>query len=159
MRKIGLMMVLIVALLISGCKARPPVINMPPLAKHIERTTTKLIPLFIPGDSTVLRAYFECDSLNNVLMTGLSENKTPRMESDIEFKNGVLDYKAKAQPDTVYLKSDSVYIYVDNPFPVEVDKITYQQTKLQRIFYMIGIISTTAGAVWVITRFRFNKTF
>lgn len=152
-------MTLAIVLLTLGCKARPPVINIPPLAKHFERTTTKLIPFFITGDSTVLRAYFECDSLNNVLMKGLSESKSPRVDSDIEFNDGVLDYKAKVQPDTVYLPSDSVFIEKEVPYPVEVDRIVYQQTRLQRIFYMIGIISTTAGAVWLITRFRFNKTF
>jgi len=132
---------------------------MPPLAKHIERTTTKLVPFFLPADSTALRAYFECDSMNNVLLKWISEKKSPRVDSDIEFNDGVLDYKAKVQPDTVYLPSDSVFIYVDNPYPVEIDKIEYRQTKLQRFFYMIGIMATTAGAVWVITRFRFNKTF
>lgn len=151
-------MILAVVSLISGCRAKQPMINMPPI-RHFERTTTKLVPFFIQGDSTVLMAYFECDSLNNVLMKGLSESKSPRVDSDIEFNDGVLDYKAKVQPDTVYLPSDSVFIEMEVPYPVEIDRIVYQQTKLQRILYMIGIISTTAGAVWLITRFRFNKTF
>lgn len=157
MRKIGFTLLLAVALTV-GCKTKRPVINMPP-AKHYERTTTKLVPFYIPADSTALKAYFECDSLNNVLLKWLSESKTPRMDSDINFNDGVLNYNAKAQPDTVYVPSDSVYVYVDTPYPVEVDKIVYQQTKLQRIFYMIGIILTTAGVVWVIAKLGLKRIF
>lgn len=150
--------IVVAVLLIAGCKARQPVVTMPP-AKHTERKTTQLIPLYIPADSAVLRAYFECDSLNNVLLKQLSENKSERMSSEVDFKNGQLNYKAKAQPDTVYLPSDSVFIEKEVPYPVEVDKIEYRQTRLQRILYIIGIIATTATVVWLITRFRFNKIF
>lgn len=149
---------LLLVVLIAGCKSKRPVINMPP-AKHYERTTTKLIPFYIPADSTALRAYFECDSLNNVLLKSISESKSPRVDSDIDFNDGVFDYRAKAQPDTVYLPSDSVYVYVIEPYPVEVESIEYKQTKLQRIFYMIGIILTTAGAVWGLTRLGMKRIF
>ena len=145
-------------LLIAGCKSKQRIATMPP-AKHIERTTTKLNPFYIPADSTTLQAYFECDSLNKVLLKRISESKTARMESEIDFKDGRLSYRAKAQPDTVYLPSDSVFIEKEIPYPVEVEKIEFRQTKLQRAFWLIGIIATTAGAVWLIMKLGLKRIF
>lgn len=155
MRKIGFTLLVAVALIV-GCKARQPTYNLPPV-RHTQRTVTKLVPFYVPADSTALQAYFECDSLNNVLLKWMNENKTSRMDSNFDFDGSLLSYNAKAQPDTLYLPSDTVFIEVNEPYPVEVEKIEYQQTWWQRIFYMIGIIASTAVAVWVITKIGMKR--
>ena len=149
---------LTILLIIGGCKSQQPVYQLPPI-RHIERTHTRLVPFFIPGDSLSLRAFFECDSLNNVLMTELEEGKSGRVNSKVGFKNGALDYNANVQPDTVYLPSDSVFVEKEIPYPVEVDKIVIRQTKIQRFFYLIGIIATTAMVVWLIMKLGLKRFF
>lgn len=149
--------VLAVVLLIAGCKsAKQPVYQLPPI-KHIERTVTKLVPIFMPADSATIKAHFECDSLNNVLMREIGEVKSNRMASSFDFIDGLFRYNIKTKPDTVYLPSDSVFIENEVPYPVEVDKIIYQQTKWQRFFYLIGIIATTAIVVWLIMKLGLKR--
>lgn len=120
---------------------------------------TKLIPFFIPADSSMLSAYFECDALNNVLLKWLDEEKSSRMSSELDFKDGKLKYKTKAQPDTVYLPSDTIYISKELPYPVEVDKIVNELTKVQRFFFLIGIISSTSIVVWLIMKLGLKRIF
>jgi hypothetical protein len=73
----------------------------------------KLTPVAVPGDSSMLRALFKCDSLNNVLLVGFSEQKSKNMNSNFSFQNGQLSYKAETQPDTVFIKSTDKYYRQD----------------------------------------------
>lgn len=132
--------------LLAGCKTRQtPVIQVP--VKTVERRVTTLVPVVVPGDSAVLRARFECDSLNNVLLKGIAELKSRNMSSDFSFNDGILEYGTKTRPDTVYLPSDTVYSEKEIPVPVEVEKETNVLTKWQMIRIWIGniILSVMAG--------------
>jgi len=122
-----------------------PVIQVP--IKTVERKVTTLIPVFVPGDSAVLRAWFECDSLNRVLLKGIDEQKSKNMVSHFSFKDGILEYGAKTQPDTVYIPSDTIYMDKEIPVPVEVEKKVNVLTKFQSIRIWIGniILSVIAG--------------
>jgi hypothetical protein len=133
-------------LLLIGCKTRNAIIQVP--IKTVERRVSTLVPIYIPGDSALLRAVFECDSLNNVLLKGISEQKGGNVGSTIGFKDGVLDYKADFKPDTVFIPSDTVYIEKDVPYFVEVPKIEYRQTSWQSFLVWIGKITLIIAAVW-----------
>ena len=94
--------------LVTACRVpRETVIQ--PYVKTVERKVTTLVPIHVPGDSTLLRAVFECDSLNRVLLKDLAEVKGGKVGSAFGFKNGVLDYRADFKPDTAYLPSDSFH--------------------------------------------------
>ena len=99
--------VLIFTALLFSCKAKRPIIQVP--VKTVERKVTTLVPIAVPGDSALLRAVFECDSLNRVLLKDIKEAKGNKVWSEIYFKDGKLNYKAKFNPDTVYVPSDTVY--------------------------------------------------
>ena len=60
----------------------------------------RLVPVYLSPDSALLTALFECDSTGRVLMQEVDELKGKTMETDLSFKDGKLDYKAKAVPDT-----------------------------------------------------------
>ena len=90
-----------------------------PYVKTVERKVTTLVPIHVPGDSTLLRAVFECDSLNRVLLKDLAEVKGGKVGSAFGFKNGVLDYRADFKPDTAYLPSDTVFTEKEVPVQVE----------------------------------------
>lgn len=89
----------------------------------------RLVPVYISPDSALLTALFECDSNNQVILRQMEEWKGKSMESDLSFENGRLDYKAKANPDTVYLPGKDSLIYVPQPVEVrvEVNRLTWWQ--------------------------------
>ena len=140
--------------LISGCKSKLPVIQVP--IKTVERKVTTLVPVYIPGDSALLRAVFECDSLNRVLLKDFKDFKGRAVGTELQFKDGVLDYKANFKPDTVYLPSDTVYIEKEVPIIVEVPKVEYRQTKFQKVFFYIGLITAVAFGAWLVIQLKFN---
>jgi len=122
---------------LAGCKTqRPSVVQVP--VKTLERKVTTLVPVAVPGDSAILRAWFKCDSMNNVLMKGIGEQKSKNMSSGLTFSDGLLEYAAKTQPDTMYLPSDTIYTEKEVPVPVEVEKEINVLTKWQKIRMRIG---------------------
>lgn len=94
----------------------------------------------MPVDSLVLRAWFECDSLNRVLMRASEEQKSS-MESSLKFDGSQLEYRAKSKPDTVWLPTDSIYIYREVPFVVEVPVVEYRQRPRDVFFGYTGKIA------------------
>lgn len=121
--------------------------------KTVEREVTKLVPYRMPGDSVLMKAIFECDSANNVLLTSLEETKT-KQSTAFKFRDGVLDYRVMKPPDTVWLPTDSVIINKEIPIIVEVPKIEYRQTKWQRVRATIGdiAIGVVLAAIWVVIK-------
>lgn len=99
------------------------------------------MPVRIPGDSATLRAYFECDSLNNVLLKEISERKSKNISTGHSFKNGVLDYIAQTLPDTVWMQSDTIFLSEEIPVEVEVPVVEIKMSTFQRVFFVIGLIA------------------
>lgn len=73
----------------------------------------KLTPVAVPGEKATLRARFECDSLNNVLLKNFNELKSKNMNSSFSFANGELDYTAQTEPDTVFIPSTDYWYYIN----------------------------------------------
>lgn len=99
----------IIGALLTSCKSKQAVVK----TSQISIEKDKLTPVAVPGDSSMLRALFKCDSLNNVLLVGFSEQKSKNMNSNFSFQNGQLSYKAETQPDTVFIKSTDKYYRQD----------------------------------------------
>lgn len=93
----------------------------------------RLVPVYLSPDSALLTALFECDSTGRVLMQEVDELKGKTMETDLSFKDGKLDYKAKAVPDTVYVPGKDSIIYISQPVEVEVNHLTWWQETWMRI--------------------------
>lgn len=144
MKKIAYIALLLFTLV--GCKTRQPIIRVP--VKTVERRVTTLVPFRIPGDSALLRAVFECDSLYNVLLKGISEQKGGNVGSSVNFKDGALDYKANFKADTVWIRSDTIYTEIEVPVIVEVPKVEYRQKPWQIFFGIVGKISLALAALW-----------
>lgn len=60
-------------------------------------------------------------------MRQVEELKGRTMETDLSFKDGKLDYKAKAAPDTIYVPGKDSIIYVPQEVKVEVNRLTWWQ--------------------------------
>lgn len=81
-------------------------------------------------------------------MQKLSEAKTSRVSSQIQFSNGYLTYKTEIKHDTVWIKSKDSTIYQDNPIyikcPVEVNKLTF----FQELMIICGYLLWTIIVIW-----------
>lgn len=97
----------------SSCKAKQPIVTSSTalVEKIIEKD--KLTPVAVPGEKTNIRAQFECDSLNRVLLMNFNELKSKNMNSSFSFANGQLDYSAQTQPDTVFIPSTDYWYYIN----------------------------------------------
>ena len=87
----------------------------------------RLVPVYLPPDSALLTALFECDSNNRVIMKAFNELKSRDVSSNLTFDDGKLDYQAAVHPDTVYLPSKDSLIYVPKEVPVYVNRLTWWQ--------------------------------
>lgn len=122
--------ILIISVLFVGCRStKPSVIEVP--IQYKEKIVERLIPVKINGDSLKMRAFFECDSLNKVIMKKSSEQKSKGVESDLFFDKGQLNYNAKTVHDTIYIPGKETTITRDVPVRVEVPVITNELTKWQ----------------------------
>lgn len=112
------------------------------------------MPVRIPGDSATLRAYFECDSLNNVLLKEISEQKSKNISTGHSFKNGVLDYIAQTLPDTVWMQSDTIFLSEEIPVEVEVPVVEIKMSAFQRVFFIIGLIAAGFILAWIVVKIK-----
>lgn len=108
----------------------------------------RLVPVYLSPDSALLVALFECDSTNRVVLRQVEEWKGKRMESDLSFQDGRLDYKAKADPDTVYLPGRDSLIYVPQYVEVEVNRLTWEQEAWMRVGKVLSAL--TAGLLIIL---------
>jgi len=129
------LLLIIVFLFVSCRSTKPSVIEVP--IQYKEKIVERLIPVKINGDSLKLRAFFECDSLNQVVLKKSSEQKSKGVESGLSFDKGQLSYDAKTVHDTIYLPSKEITITRDVPIRVEIPVITNELNKWQG-FQIIG---------------------
>ena len=155
MRARVLIFLFLTLILLISCKSQAPLIEVP--MKTVERRVTTLVPFYMPSDSSMLRVWLECDSMNNVLLKALDEQKTKNMSSDLSLRDGLLEYNTKTHPDTVYLPSDTTFIERDVLVRVEVVKEVNVLTKWQKIRMRAGDIALAlllALGVWKLAKFK-----
>lgn len=131
-----LILIVIVSIALNSCKTQKTTIKEVPI-QYKEKIVERLISVKINGDSLKLRALFECDSLNQVVLKKTSEQKSKGIESQFVFNDGQLDYSAKAKIDTIYLPSKEITIEKEVPIRVEIPIEVNKLTKLQD-FQIIG---------------------
>ena len=124
------------AVLLVACKTQKPQAQVQ--IKTIEKEVEKLVPYALPPDSTTINALFECDSLNQVRLKELKELKAKGLQSNFYFNNGLLQYKLKQPPDTIYVPGKDRYIYQEVPVEVPVEVIVYKQTDWQIVCGWFG---------------------
>jgi hypothetical protein len=143
MEKLSKILVIGIFVLVSCKTAQHPVITVP--VNYKERVIERLVPVKVPGDSTNLKALFECNEKNQVVLRQLSEEKSKNMQSQYRFDSGWFDYSAKTNPDTVYIpgKDRIIEREVPVPYPVEtkVNYITgWQYTQIYAGRFLLTIL-------------------
>jgi len=101
----------------------------------------RLVPVYLSPDSALLKAYFECDSSNQVIMRAYHDLKSKGGNSDLSFENGQLDYKITFVHDTIYIpgKDSLIYIPRDVPGPI-VYKTTWWEGFWIRLGKLLSLI-------------------
>jgi hypothetical protein len=102
-----------------------------------------------PSDSALLKAWFECDSLNHVIMTGIETASGSRLTQDATFVDHVLTVKAKVDSQSVYLNWKEKHIKTDVTKTaikeVPVDKIVYKKPG-----WLLWLAGLGAGAIVIL---------
>ena len=142
---IKLLIISLMLFAFASCKTtQQPVITVP--IEYKERIVERLVPVELPADSADIRALFECNNLNQVILKELAEAKSKRIKSLFSFNNGLLKYDFKTSLDTVYVPGKEITItrdvpvYVNVPGP-EVNKLTkWQSTQIMAGRLFFGLI-------------------
>lgn len=153
------LIILFSILVMFSCKtAKQSVIEVP--VQYKERIVERLVPVTVPADSSSVKALFECDSLNNVVMRELNESKTKGVESKVSFTNGWLNYHTVTIHDTVYVTAKDSIIYKEVAIRVEVPVEVNRLTKWQAFQIIFNRILFFIIAIWALIHY-FNpiKTF
>lgn len=101
MRK--LFSILSLILILTGCATMRPRLAQTDTIRIINEVVKDSI-VTLPADSSVIKAWFECDSLNHVIMTALETTSGNKLKQDATFVNSILTVNAKIDSLQVYLK-------------------------------------------------------
>lgn len=144
LRKSITALMLLLALCVLSCRGLKNA-SLAPVNLPGNLVTERLVPVYLPADSALLTALFECDSNNQVILKAYDELKSQGMNSHLTFENGRLDYDLETVHDTVYLPAKDSIIYVPQPVEVEVNRLTWWQETWMRI----GKFSLSILAIWL----------
>lgn len=123
---------LLIAITLFSCNRKTLPQQVP--VKSTELVRSRLVPVPVPGDSSLLSALFACDSLNNVYMKEISERKGKSIETGLTFENNRLIYKTVYKHDTILVPVTDTIRETEVPImvevPVEVNKLKWWQKSL-----------------------------
>ncbi|NDW10956.1 hypothetical protein [Dysgonomonas sp. 520] len=105
-----------------------------------EKVVERLVPYALPPDSSSIYALFECDSLNNVYLKELHDQKTSGWHGSFSFNNGAFKYDLNKPPDTVYVPAKDSVVYKEVPVEVVKEVEVNKQTDWQIIKGWLGIL-------------------
>lgn len=143
--------VLLLPLLLASCSTPKQLIKEVPI-QYKEKVVERLVPYEVPADSSILKAWFECDSLNQVVLKQFSEQKG-KLESALNFSKGQLTYEANFIHDTIWVKSDTVYKEREVPVKVTVETEVNRLTKWQAFQIMGFRIMFIALGIYIAWRY------
>jgi hypothetical protein len=115
-----------------------------PTQVAVETKTTikdKLTPVTVEADSASMKALFECDSLNQVVLRQLQEVKGQNVNSQASFKNGELVYKTIYKDKIIFVHGTDSIIYKEVPVNVPGETIYINELKWwQKVLMWAGAV-------------------
>jgi len=100
-----LLLLCIISLGSTGCKQLQPVVSETTTNERIVTVTETLrdTTVVVKADTASIRAFLECDSLNNVVMRELQIEKGRKVNPEVKFKQGVLEVIMPVDSEAVYI--------------------------------------------------------
>lgn len=123
-------LLILVSLGLTGCKQLQPVVQQTTEAtKTITVTETIRDTTFVLGpDSASIKAFLECDSLNQVVLRDLQIEKGRKVTPTVKFlQGGILEVKMPVDSEAVYLSWKEKYVQVADS--VRVSKVSVIKDK------------------------------
>lgn len=157
MKKTIIFLILCAVIMNTACKSNKLLVTETSPPGTIEKRITTLVPVYLPEDSSLMKAYLECDSMNRVIMKGFSETKSGRIESTISLNNNELRYRIRTIRDTVYIPSDTIFLTKNIPFKIETTKIVYRMSSFQRVFFWTGIGVALLLLIYLSTKINYKS--
>ena len=140
--------ILSLLLILAGCATLRPYQDKSDTVIAVTAVAKDSI-VILPSDSAFLKAWFECDSLNHVIMAGLETAAGSRLTQDATFDDHVLTVKAKVDSQSVYLSWKEKHIKTDVTKTVvkevPVDKIVYEKPG-----WLLWLAGLGAGAIVIL---------
>lgn len=144
-------------LALAGCQtAYLPVVSTDTVYSTKEIVRDSIV--ILPADSSFVRAWFECDSLNQVIMTELENKAGEKVEQKVVFEKSVLFVTAEVDSQAVYLSwkerhdTTSVKETVYQPVPYEVPVKTVP--RWVSILAWVGVLGIVGSVVKIISKFK-----
>ncbi|MBN2814978.1 MAG: hypothetical protein JXQ80_12925 [Bacteroidales bacterium] len=94
-------------------------------------------------DSAVIRAWFECDSMNQVMMTHIEENGD-RIRSAVQFDSGSFSIVTKTDSQLVYLTWKERH---DTTVVTAIKHVPYEVVKYKKPAWLLILAGLGAGAI------------
>jgi len=138
--------------LFASCSTQKTLVKEVPI-QYKEKVITRLVKVKPNDDSIRMKAMFECDSLNQVVLKSVSEQKTPGVSSNANFANGLFDYKMVVIHDTVYVEAKDSIIYKEVAVKIEVPVEVNRLTKWQTFQIMFNRILFFGLVVWMVIHY------
>ncbi len=155
-------------LLLSGCCSLCPkrYPYIPSVTSRLDSVIVhRLHPVPLPADTARINALLECNSRGRLYMKILEVQSSENMRLRFEIDSlGYLLFDARTNPDTVFVKSDSIYIFrdvKDTEFVEVPAKLTNKEKLLLRIgkwsIWFFSVIFACA-LLFLFLRLRRGKT-
>lgn len=143
------------ALMLAGCSVKYlPVVSHDTV--HVFNEVVRDSIVTLPPDSSVIEAWFECDSLNHVIMTELEARAGNKLKPYTTFNKGQFTATTKVDSQAVYLswkeQHDLTTITETKIKEVEVPKVVYKKPRWLKIMAWLG-----AGSIILLIFSFINK--
>ncbi len=111
----------------------------------------KLVPVYIqnPADSSLLDAYFKCDSLGNVYIAQITDLKSKGIQTSLNFNKGNLIYKTNKPADSILTYTINKETKINNQLTTTITKTVTQMSSFEKVFFWIGLIGTVLLLVFL----------
>ena len=160
----GIAIVVLIAMSLSGCRTQQPVVIQSQATERTEKVVPTDTVIVTKPDSAAIRALFECDSLNNVVLRELETAQGERIKPNINIQHNE-DGSANVQFDC---KEDSLRheitllnkIIEENTKTVQTTEVRYVPDYYRNctrgfwVLFVVAVIFVGAKGVQLYLRFQ-----
>jgi hypothetical protein len=113
----------------TGCKRLQPVVSQTTTNDRVVTVTETLhdTTLIFQADTASVRAFLECDSLNQVVMRELEIVNGRKVNPEVKFQYGILEIAMPVDSEAIYLSWKERYVQVTDS--TKVSKVTVVKEK------------------------------
>lgn len=137
--------------LLAACVPKRNVREIPVLTRV--EIKPRLVPVKIPDDSAMMRARFECDSMNRVRLMEISQLKSSNVSSSSTYDDvsQTISYKALFQPLPANIVANDSIVYREVPIEVP------YETKVNILFWWQKVLMWLGAAFVGIVLFKIGR--